>query len=229
MLSVKSNFTIFVSFISITGMKATLRTFVAAALLLYASPAAGQIYGKLNSIFALAGVINPQVEITLSDKMTFQAEIIFSPWKHISWKENDYPMLFFMASNDIRWFFRAPADGWYVGCNYGAQGFNMTKPEIFNKNIQFADHWGKGWGINTGVMVGWQRSLGQRWLLDAYLSFGYQISWYNSYRFDSGIELYPQGHSPDVPPDPWNASAEWGPNKAGVSFGYLLFDPKNKR
>jgi hypothetical protein len=34
--------------------------------------------------------------------------------------------------------------------------------------------------------------------------------------------MYPEGHENDNPPDPWNGSAEWYPNKVGISLGYIF-------
>jgi len=201
-------------------------THILAVLLLACPLAAGaQSYVKLNAAYALAGVVNPQLEITLSKRMTFQTDIALSPWKSIRWKGANYPMRFLIVSNDVRWHFRAPADGWYAGIVYGVQGFNMTKPTIFdNGKFDLEGHSGKGWGVQIGAVGGYQWTLARRWLLDAFAGFGYQISWYNSYSPPGGpIELYPHGHDPAAPPDPWNASAEWGINKFGVSVGYLIF------
>jgi len=207
-------------------MKLSFRVLLALLLLFGCSYAHGQTYIKLNGAYALLGVINPQAEFALSDRMAFQAELVFSPWKSVRWKGTDYPMRIFVVSNELRRYFRASNDGWYLGLNYGAQGFNMTKPELFNGKPRLSGHTGKGWGVQTGLAIGYEHAFAQRWLLDVYGSFGYQISWYNSYLLDGTIEDYPHGHDPNAPHDPWNASAEWGPNKIGVSIGYLLFKKK---
>jgi len=201
-------------------------TRILTAIFIFCSSTAGaQTYGKLNAAYALAGIVNPQLEMTLSKRMTFQTDIVFCPWKSIRWKGANYPMRFLIVSNDVRWFFRAPADGWYAGVVYGVQGFNMTKPTIFDTGkFGLEGHSGKGWGVQVGAVGGYQWTFAKRWLLDAFVGFGYQISWYNSYNPSSGlIELYPHGHDPTLPPDPWNASAEWGINKFGVSVGYMIF------
>jgi len=209
-------------------MKPYLRAITAALAILLATQAHGQIYGKLNAAYALAGVINPQVEITLSERMTFQTEVVWSPWKYIVWHGTNYPMRFITFGNEARWFLRAPARGWYAGLNFGFQGFNMTKPDLYSSAPLFGSHYGKGWGVQGGASIGYQWTFAQRWLLDAYAGLGYQISWYNSYLLDGSIELYPHGHDPTAPPDPWNASAEWGINKAGVAIGYRIFSPHPK-
>jgi len=220
-------------------MKPLSRIITALAAILLATPLAvsaqGQIYGKLNTAYALAGIINPQVEVVLSERMSFQTELVYSPWKYIVYRGVNRPMRFVIFSNETRMFLHHPTQGWYAGLNLGFQGFNMTKPDFSGGRIGLEEgHSGKGYGLQAGMSIGYQWTFTERWLLDAYAGFGYQISWYNSYYYNTPgipngtIEDVPHGHDPNAAHDPWNASAEWGPNKAGVSIGYRIFSPHPK-
>jgi hypothetical protein len=55
-------------------------------------------------------------------------------------------------------------------------------------------------------------------------------STYNGYSLNGEIDLHPHRPAWKEPssPDPLNYSAEWLPNKIGLSIGYLIFRPKKK-
>ena len=67
----------------------------------------------------------------------------------------------------------------------------------------------------------------ERWILDVYLGWAYMASWYNGYALDGTIDMYPHRPVPPATPDPFNGSAEWYPNKVGLSIGLLIFKGKN--
>ena len=48
---------------------------------------------------------------------------------------------------------------------------------------------------------------------------------YNGYSMDGVIDMHPHRPAWKEPasPDPFNISAEWLPNKAGISIGFLLW------
>ncbi|MDR0510216.1 MAG: DUF3575 domain-containing protein [Rikenellaceae bacterium] len=192
-----------------------------------AAPAAlpAQSYGKLNALYASLGLINPQVEFTLSPRMSFQTEFIYSPWRYVREKGVDKPMQFGIFLNEARWFFRGAGDGWYGCANFGMHAFKISKPVLCDGYI-FANRYGKGWGMQFGFGFGYERRFGpsRRWIVDAFLSVAWMGSSYNGYSLDDNIDLYPHGHDPwPAPPDPYNGSGEWLPNKIGASIGYLLF------
>ena len=102
------------------------------------------------------------------------------------------------------------------------------RPYIENWSLKFEDRYCKGYGMMIGLCVGWERQLGERWLLDAFLGWSWMDSHYNGYSFDGEIDMHP--HRPVQPehPDPFNGSSEWYPNKIGVSIGYRLFKPRER-
>lgn len=198
---------------------------VLTAALLFAQPSDAQIYGKLNALYACAGVINPQVEFAVSQHSAFQTELVVSPYKSVF---GGHPMLFGIFMNEYRYYFRQHNSGFYVGANAGLQIFNMSKPQFSGGKISLQNRYSKGYGYMLGVCAGYEYRFRERWLLDAFIGFGYLASWYNGYDLDGNIDMHPHGH--DIAEnDPFNGSAEWLPNKIGLSIGYRLFDPKKHK
>lgn len=186
-----------------------------------------QIYAKLNGLYALVGVINPAVEFTVSQKSTFQTEIVFSPWKYVNDHGVDKPMKFGILMTEYRRYFKQHNRGWYLGANMGMMGFKMSKPQ-FSDGWFLENRYSKGYGMMIGICGGFEYQFADRWLLDAYFGWSYMLSWYNGYSLDGTIDLYP--HRPVQPekPDPFNGSHEWLPNKIGVSIGFMIFNPARR-
>ena len=80
-----------------------------------------------------------------------------------------------------------------------------------------------------GLAFGYEYKFKERWLLDAYLGWAYMASWYNGYSLDGQIDMNPHRPVPPEHPDPWNGSAEWLPNKIGLSIGLLICDPHRNK
>lgn len=199
-----------------------------------------QHYVKLNGLYALAGVINPAVEFGLSKHSTFQTELVISPWRSITTNGVQRPMLFGIFMNEYRYYFKQSNSGWYVAGNAGLMIFNMTKPQ-FSGGFGFKDTSAKGYGMMFGAAGGYEKKFKDKWILDAFFGWGYMLSHYNSYALVDGIvesgRVYNRGEiimTPHrtvqpTPEDPFNGSAEWLPNKIGVSIGVLIFDPAKRR
>lgn len=203
--------------------------FLFALVLCSVSKADAQIYAKLNGLYALVGVINPSVEFTLSPKSTFQTEIIYSPWQSIRHNGANKPMHFAIFMNEYRRYFRQHNSGWYLGANMGMMGFKMSKLEVVNHRLTLQNRYCKGYGFMLGISGGYEYQFAERWLLDVYFGWAYMLSWYNGYSLDGTIDMTP--HRPEQldKPDPFNGSAEWLPNKIGVSIGFMIFNPAKKR
>ena len=189
-----------------------------------------QTYVKLNGVYALAGVINPAVEFPLSPKSTFQSEIVWSPWESVTINGRSGPMKFGICLNEYRRYFRQRNEGWYLAANAGGMAFNMTKP-YWERGVRLQQKSAKGYGLLFGIAVGREWKIHERWILDAYFGWSFMSSWYNGYSLIDGLVegdytydkgeliLHPIGHECD----PWNGSAEWLPNKIGISIGYRIF------
>ena len=187
--------------------------------------AASQGYVKLNALYALVGVVNPSVEFAISPKSTLQTDIVVSPWKSINQKH----MTFAIFMGEYRRYFKEHNRGWYLGANIGMMAFDMSKPYIEGWKLKFEDRYCKGYGMMFGLAFGYEYKFKERWLLDAYLGWAYMASWYNGYSLDGQIDMNPHRPVPPEHPDPWNGSAEWLPNKIGLSIGLLICDPHRKK
>ena len=186
-----------------------------------------QTYVKLNALYALAGIVNPAVEFRLSPRSTFQSEIVYSPWQSIRDHGVSKPMHFGILMNEYRRYFKEHNRGWYLGANMGMMAFKMSKPEIRGGRLRLEDRYSKGYGLMIGLCGGYEHIFRERWILDVYLGWAYMASWYNGYALDGTIDMYPHRPVPPATPDPFNGSAEWYPNKVGLSIGLLIFKGKN--
>ena len=186
--------------------------------------AAAQGYVKLNLPYAAVGIVNPAVEFAISPHSTLQTEVVISPWKSV----NGHHMTYDILMGEYRRYFRGHNDGWYLGANLGMQAFDMSKPYVADWKLKFENRYCKGYGMMIGVCVGYEYRFRERWLVDAFLGWAYMSSFYNGYSMEGEIDMHPHRPPWKEPehPDPFNGSAEWYPNKIGVSIGYRIFQPK---
>lgn len=202
----------------------------AVAMLAIPSVAKSQIYAKLNALYAVAGVINPQLEFVVGPHSSVSIDPMFSPYKTIRWGErNDIHALFGILQAEYRYYINREAKGFYVSANAGMQAFDMTRPYILsgNKLISFEQGFGRGFGLMAGIGIGYSHHFKERWVVDAFFAFDRMWSWYNDYNADGSINLFPRHQHEPKFPDPFNGSAEWLPSKIGVSIGYKIFDPSS--
>jgi opacity protein-like surface antigen len=188
------------------------------------SSADAQIYAKLNGLYALVGVVNPQVEAVIAPHSSLSVEATFSPWKSF----NSRHLFFGMFSGEYRYYIKGAAKGFYGAFDAGMMGFDINKPYFLKHGnfINFNRNYGKGFGLFVGLGVGYHHHFNERWSLDAFIAFAYMRSWYNGYKPNGEIVMDPQGHEDYLYPDPFNGSSEIMPLKAGLSIGYALFNPK---
>jgi hypothetical protein len=112
-------------------VKPLLRIFLIAIFALgISTSASSQTYVKLNGVYALGGVVNPQVEFALSPHSTFQTEVVYSPWRSI----DGHPMHFGILQNEYRYYIKEHNSGLYLGANVALKLFNMSKDDL-NFNI----------------------------------------------------------------------------------------------
>lgn len=203
-----------------------LLTLIAAVSLLGIVVVEAQIYAKLNTLYAVVGVINPQVEAVIAPKSSFVVDAAYSPWKSINGKHANFGIL----QAEYRYYFKETARGWYLSGNVGMIGYDINKPKLFDGGllgiIDLKTTYSKGFGVMVGVGAGYQYSFAKRWVLDVYLALDYMRSWYNGYQPDGTVIMVPYGHEDYEKPDPFNGSSEIFPTKVGVSIGYKLFSPK---
>ena len=205
---------------------------LALAIMALPSVAKGQIYAKLNALYAVGGVINPQLEFVVGPHSSVSIDPMFSPYKSISiGKHKDIHALFGILQAEYRFYINREAKGFYVSANAGMQAFDMTRPYLFNngKILSFEKGYGRGFGMMAGIGIGYSHHFKERWVVDAFFAFDRMWSWYNDYNADGSINLFPRHQREPKFPDPFNGSAEWLPSKIGVSIGYKIFDPSLPR
>ena len=191
-----------------------------------------QIYVKLNALYAVVGVINPQIEFVVGPHSSISIDPMFSPYKTIKWGDrNDIHAQFGIFQTEYRFYLKREARGFYVSANVGMHAFDMTRPFFFqnNKLISFEQGFGRGWGMMVGLGIGYSHTFKERWVVDAFFAFDRMWSKYNDYKENGEIDLFPRHQKEPKYPDPYNGSAEWLPSKIGVSIGYKIFDPNQPR
>ena len=201
------------------------------AMLAVPTMAKSQIYAKLNGLYAVVGIINPQLEFVVGPHSSISIDPMFSPYKTIRWGDrNDIHASFGIFQTEYRFYINREARGFYISANAGMHAFDMTRPFFFsnNKIISFEQGFGRGWGMMVGLGIGYSHTFKERWVVDAFFAFDRMWSRYNDYKNNGEVNLFPaHQHEPKFP-DPYNGSAEWLPSKIGVSIGYKIFDPAAK-
>lgn len=189
--------------------------------------AQAQVYAKLNALYALVGIVNPQVEAVVAPHSTLNFEATFSPWKRV----NSRHFYFGMATAEYRYYIKGAANGFYGAFNAGMMGFDINKPYFLKggKFVNFNTNYGKGFGLTVGLGIGYHHHFTERWSIDAFIAFAYMRSWYNGYKPNGEIVMDPQGHEDYIYPDPFNGSSEINPLKVGISVGYCLFRGKRHK
>ncbi|MBO4935243.1 MAG: DUF3575 domain-containing protein [Alistipes sp.] len=204
------------------------------AVVIMAVPAVSQaqIYAKLNALYAVVGVVNPQLEFVVGPHSSISIDPMFSPYKSIKWGDrNDIHAQFGILQAEYRFYIKREARGFYVSANAGMQAFDMTRPYLFHggKFISFEEGFGRGFGLMAGIGIGYTHTFKERWVVDAFFAFDRMWNWYNDYLANGEINLFPRHQKEPKYPDPFNGSAEWLPSKIGVSIGYKIFDPSLPR
>lgn len=187
-----------------------------------------QVNLKLNCLYAVAGVINPQAEFVLSHHSSMSLDVTYSPWRSIKGRHANFGIF----TGEYRYYFgRHRASGFYVSGHAGMMGFDISKPRLFSygKFISFKDGYSKGFGVMLGLGIGYQHEFCRRWVVDAFLGASWLHSWYNGYDDNGKINMTPEHTKPTPYDDPFNMSGEFLPTKIGVSIGYRIFDPARHR
>ena len=201
---------------------------VAVAMMAIPAVSQAQIYAKLNALYAVVGIINPQLEFVVGPHSSISIDPMFSPYKTIKWGErDDIHARFGIFQTEYRFYIKREVRGFYVSANVGMQAFDMTRPFFFHgdKLITFEPGFGRGWGMMAGLGIGYSHTFKERWVVDAFFAFNRMWSRYNDYKSNGEINLFPMHPYEIKYPDPYNGSAEWLPSKIGVSIGYKIFDP----
>lgn len=161
-----------------------------------------QTYLKANALYWAVGITNAAVETKLGNRFTFNADVVYSPWKSI----NGNHFEFVQIMPEGRLYTKEAFKGLYLGAYASFQAFNITKWNYWNKG-----RYQKGRGYAFGITLGYVLPISARWNIDFFLGGGWQNSHYKGYV--TGTDKMYTG---------WNGSGEWLPYKAGVSIAYRL-------
>lgn len=209
-----------------------LKVVLCATFLIVPIAAQSQIYLKLNGLYALAGIINPQLEFIVGPHSSISIDPTYSPWRRVDLGQyKDLHANFGILQTEYRFYIKREARGFYVSANAGMMAFDLTRPYLFNygRFITFEQGFGRGFGVMMGLGIGYTHIFKERWVVDAFFAFDRMWSWYNDYDSEGRINMNPRHQKEPKYPDPFNGSAEWLPSKIGLSIGYRIFDPSRVR
>lgn len=161
---------------------------------------------KINSLIVI-GVINPAVEIRLSEKFSFQLEAmgIFQPYGFLN---SDNPLTMGTTWGEGRYYFKSYLRGFYAGINAGWGVYRMSKGAFPLFSGSYKTIYQVGSNMMLGISAGYHLTLSKHWGLDFSVGGGYQLSTYEAF-YKDGTKFIGL-----------NQSAEWIPYKGGISLVY---------
>lgn len=175
--------------------------FLTAACLFVCHAAFSQTRIKANMLYWALGMPNASVETRLTDRLTFNSDLTYSPWKSLDGNHFE----FLKIIPEIRFYTKNAFSGFYVGAYGSFQFFNITKWNYWNSG-----KYQRGRGFALGASVGYTYAIDEKLGLDVYLGGGWQNSQYRGYE-KNGKQYVG-----------WNGSGEWLPYKVGISLSYKL-------
>lgn len=179
--------------------------------ILTATTASAQTYIKTNALYWGVLIPNVSVETRLGNHLTFNGDFVISFWENFGGRK----LKGTQTIAELRYYPKASFDGFYVGGYAGFDTYQVSKWDHASTDIQH------GIGYALGVTLGYEITIGKRWNMDFYVGGGWHLGKYWGERImpDGSTEMYA----------PWNASGEWIPYKAGVSFAYRLTSDKRMK
>lgn len=171
---------------------------------------------KTNVPFLLLGCPNIGTEVTIGRQFSLNGDILWSPYL---FKKNEEVMRGLIGSVEFRYYINPKYyytnnmfDGFYIGPYVEAGNFNIgfKNHDDYTQNFRR-----KGWGISSGVSLGYKFYLSTRFRIDVNLGVGYAHLQYNKY--------YLGGEWAEYPLEIKNTKSWVGPTKFGVHLVYNLF------
>lgn len=149
------------------------------------------------------GFFGVGVERATAPRRSVQTDLTGSLWRSVG----TTPLQFALLTREWRFHRRAPGEGPYVALDVGVHGFRMQKWDH-----RGTDRFQEGFGAHGGGSVGYEKPLGDRWTLDAFVGGGTMQSLYKGYDERTGRRY--DGASG------WNRSGELAPYRMGVMLAY---------
>lgn len=162
---------------------------------------------KLNMLTAPLAITNIGVEYALSDNITIQGDGLISPWR--SFAGNHLQM--YIGFVEGRYYFNQAFSKFYIGPNIGVGFFDLQKWNYWD-----TDKYQRGVSILTGITIGYQAKLSDRFGLDISLGGGHSQGNYHGYKEGEG--RYDKAEN-------FNKSGEWIIYKGGLMLTYKLKRP----
>lgn len=168
---------------------------------------------KTNVPLILAGTPNIGYEQTVSRRISLNADMLWLPYMS---KKKETVVRALIGSFDIRYYFNPKYyytndqyDGFYLGPYIEGGNFNIGLDRGDNSKRY------KGWGISTGMSLGYKFYLSKRFRLDLNLGVGYAHLQYDTYKLGGEWAKFPLS---------LKDTREWvGPTKFGLHLVYNLF------
>lgn len=197
-------------------MKRTINLLViGTALLLSVNATRGQAV-KINLPLTLVGSPNIGAEFTISQQFTVNGDILWMPYL---FKKKEEVFRYMAASADLRYYIHPKYyytndlfDGFYVGpyVMYVNYNIGLARHDDPSENFRY-----RGWGVSSGVSLGYKFFLSRRFRMDINLGLGYAHLQYNKYQLGGEWAEYPLSVK--------DTKAWIGPTKFGVHLVYNIF------
>ncbi len=165
----------------------------------------GQTYIKANAATALVLIPNVGIETSISNKLTFQVDVMASFWKSF----RGGPFQFVTVIPEIRYHFKENYKGFYFGANIGGGAFKLQK-----FGYEGTPKYQEGYTFLIGGSLGYQKKISDKIMLEVFVGGGNQQGFYKGYDATTG-ERYETA-------DKLNKSGEWIPYRGGFMICYML-------
>ncbi len=167
---------------------------------------------KINIAAAAATIINPSLELSVSDRSTVNFDYI-GAFAKSNFLGSGYPFMISMGTWGYRRYSKESSyDGFFYGAEAGLFGFRMNKNVVplvmHDSSITLYD---VGFGYLFGFCAGYKYPITKRLSIEANCSFGWQLSQHERYT-SAGVRQVEL-----------NPSAEWLPYKAGIYINYNIW------
>lgn len=187
---------------------------MAAVMLLGIGTARGQAI-KINLPTTLAGTPNIGAEFTISQQFAVNADVLWAPYM---FKKNQEVFRALIGTVELRYYVKPKYyytnnmfDGFYLGPYAMFGNFNLG----FYQGADVQSFRYKGWGVSSGVSLGYKLYLTKRFRLDINMGLGYAHLQYNTHLLGGEWAEYPLSIKDTKP---------WiGPTKFGVHLVYNIF------
>ncbi|MFA7117012.1 MAG: DUF3575 domain-containing protein [Bacteroidales bacterium] len=153
---------------------------------------------KLNAAI-LVGIINPSIELKVSDKWTVNFDML-GCFKPHGFCKNDKPITIAATWLEARWYPKEAFHGFFAGANIGWSVYRMTKGLSLIHWGDYSEQYQLGSNVMIGATIGYQYAINNHWGVEASWGGGWQRSAYEGHSRSDG-SMYVG----------WNHSGEWLP------------------